>query len=437
MNGKPISLAGRMAPALLAFCLLCAPAWSQTFSVIYNFGAPSDGANPIAGLVFDNLGNLYGTTEYGGLMNGIPCSAGCGTVYELAPNGSGGWNESILHAFDPFGGDNGAFPTAPVVFDRHGSLYGMINCPQDCFYGYGGVVFKLAPGSKGAWTISDLYSGFQYSGCAPGYFGTGSQILCSVAFDRSGQLFGSTVLDGVTGPDCGKGCGQIFLLGQVSVFSWYHIVAHNFADGSSDGRFPQGVLAFDASNNIYGTTGAGGLDDDGAVYVLTPNRGSLGWKETLLHSFEGGNSDGANPIAGVVVDAAGNVYGTTAQGGSAGLGTVYMLTPQSNGTWTETVLYSFLGGNDAATPNSSLTFDAGGNLYGTAGGGAYGQGTVFKLTHSGGNWPESIVHTFTGAADGGQPFGGVIVDASGNVYGTASIGGTYGQNGGVAFEITP
>ena len=433
MQSKIISCAGALALAVLVFC---APnGWSQTLQVIYNFGGPGNGsslppANPYAGIVFDGQGNLYGTTENGGLVY-TPCN-GCGTVYELSPNGSGGWNESTLYAFEPF--SDGGLPTAPVVLDRFANIYGMTNCPQDCFYGGGGEVFKLAHGS---WTISDLYSAWEYSGCTPGYdYGTGGMVLCSVAFDHSSHLYGSTVIGGNMGSDCNKGCGQVFVLGQISVLSWYYIVVHDFADAGSDGRFPQGLLNFDADNNIYGTTGAGGSANHGTVYMLTPNRDREGWSETLLYSFQGGTSDGANPIAGVVLDAAGNVYGTTSEGGSAGLGTVYMLTP-SNGAWTETLLYSFQGGGDASTPNSSLSFDAAGNLYGTAGGGADNQGTIFKLTPSGGHWTESVVHTFTGGADGGQPFGGVTIDSSGNLYGTASIGGTYGQTGGVAFEITP
>jgi len=378
MQSKIISCAGALALAVLVFC---APnGWSQTLQVIYNFGGPGNGsslppANPYAGIVFDGQGNLYGTTENGGLVY-TPCN-GCGTVYELSPNGSGGWNESTLYAFEPF--SDGGLPTAPVVLDRFANIYGMTNCPQDCFYGGGGEVFKLA---HGPWTISDLYSAWEYSGCTPGYdYGTGGMVLCSVAFDHSSHLYGSTVIGGNMGSDCNKGCGQVFVLGQISVLSWYYIVVHDFADAGSDGRFPQGLLNFDADNNIYGTTGAGGSANHGTVYMLTPNRDREGWSETLLYSFQGGG--------------------------------------------------------DASTPNSSLSFDAAGNLYGTAGGGAGNQGTIFKLTPSGGHWTESVVHTFTGGADGGQPFGGVTIDSSGNLYGTASIGGTYGQTGGVAFEITP
>jgi uncharacterized repeat protein (TIGR03803 family) len=217
--------------------------------------------------------------------------------------------------------------------------------------------------------------------------------------------------------------------------NWYHLILYCFTSGS-DGSDPVGVLAFDSRGNIYGATGQGGSANLGAVYRLTPG-GVLGWTETVLYSFQGG-SDGANPAAGVILDDAGNIYGTTSQGGSSGKGTVFKLTPQSNGTWSETVLYSFQGGNDASSPNSSLSFDAAGDLYGTAGGGAYNQGTIFKLTPSnGGQWTERVVYAFTGGLDGGQPSGGITFDASGNLYGTAAVGGTFGQNGGVAFEIIP
>jgi len=361
--------------------------------------------------------------------------AGCGTIFELSPSGSGSWGEKVLYAFQGF--SDGAYPTAPVVFDRRGNLYGTNNCPQDCFYNYGGgVVFQLAPNSNGAWTESILYTFPMDSGCSPGNFGTGSLVVCSVAFDHLGNLY-SIVVGGRTQDCTSDGCGAVFNLGQISVFNWYRITLYSFTDGS-DGGYPQGQLNFDAGNNIYGTTGAGGTAGLGTAYRLTPDRGRQGWSETVLHSFQGGSSDGSNPTAGVVLDAAGNVYGTTLQGGSAGLGTVYMLTPQSNGTWTETVLYSFQGGSDASSPNSSLTFDAGGDLYSTSGGGAHGHGAVFKLTPSiGGHWTERVVYSFTGGQDGGAPSGGVVQDGAGNLYGTAQSGGTYGQNGGVAFEITP
>jgi uncharacterized repeat protein (TIGR03803 family) len=433
-NSRKTSLSNSLLAAALALVLCCASAaWSQSFQTIYNFTGGTDGGFPIAGVVLDAQGNLYGDTLNGGGDCGL--QEACGVVFQLTHNNNGTWSENVLHNFEGNGADGGN-PTAPVAFDRHGNLYGASNCVQDCFFNTQGVLFQLLPQSNGPWRESILYN-LQGDGCAPNSeYGTGGLVVCSVAFDHTGRLFAQTVTGGTTGPDCVSfGCGQVLFLGQVSVFSWYRIVLHDFMDGSSDGRFPEGLLAFDTSNNVYGTTGAGGSANAGTVYMLTPNHVTPGYRETLLHSFQGGSSDGANPTAGVVLDASGNVYGTTSEGGAAGLGMVYILTPQSNGTWSETVLYSLQGGNDAAMPNSSLTFDAAGNLYGTAGGGADNQGTIFKLTSSGSHWTESVFHTFTGALDGGNPYGGVTIDAAGNIYGTASRGGT--GNEGIVFEITP
>jgi uncharacterized repeat protein (TIGR03803 family) len=412
---------------LLAVVLFSTPpGWSQTFQVIYNFGAGDAGpANPYAGVTLDGQGNLFGTTPEGGPYDFFCGWAGCGTVFELSPNGGGGWNEETIAEFDPLG-----HPTAPVVFDRLGNLYGFAYCLVDCVGEAPGEIFELIP-SRGAWTTSFLYADSYDSGCVESTIP-----LCPVAFNQ-GHLFSSTVNGGTQGSDCRQGCGTVFTFGQQSALQPpYYLLAYAFKDGT-DGRFPEGLLAFDGEGNVYGTTSAGGLANHGTVYMLTPNHSTEGWSETVLYSFQGGTADGAKPIAGVVLDAEGNVYGTTSQGGTANLGTVFKLTPQSNGTWSETVLYSFQGGNDAAAPNSTLAFDAAGNLYGTAGGGSDGQGTLFKLMpSSGGQWTESVLHTFTGGPDGGMPFGGVTIDSSGNMYGTASTGGL-SVTGGTAFEITP
>jgi uncharacterized repeat protein (TIGR03803 family) len=416
-------------------CVLLDPAFcrSQTLQAIYNFTGGSDGGNPVAGLVFDTAGNLYGTTLNGGSVD-CGLAQPCGVVFQLV-NQNGTWRDNVLHSFNGLGGDGG-YPTAPVALDRIGNVYGTTNCPQDCFFNAGGTLFRLQRSSDGTWSESSLVY-LEGDGCAGTEYGTGAQVVCSVAFDHAGHLFAQTVTGGMSGPDCSQfGCGEVFYLTQRSALSWYQILAHDFMDSNTDGRFPQGLLAFDAGNDVYGTTGAGGSANAGTVYMLTPNHDNFGHHEKLLYSFQGGPSDGANPIAGVILDDLGNVYGTTSQGGSNGLGTVYMLTPQSNGTWTETVLYSFQGGNDAATPNSSLSFDAAGNLYGTAGGGANNQGTIFELTPAGGGrWTESLLHTFTGGADGGSPSGGVTIDSSGNIFGTASVGGAYNQ--GLVFEVAP
>lgn len=425
MKSKRESLAASLVLLVLAGCAPCA--WAQTYQVIFNFGSPLVGSNPFAGLTFDSHGNLLGTVAFGG-YNDSGCAGGCGTVFELLPNGHGGWNGKAVHLFTGSNGGDGGNPNAPLVLDRLGNVYGTDNCTTECAGFYGGVVFKLTPAVQGLWPESILHD-FGLAGCQPP--GAGSP-QCSVGFDPRGHLFGASSF----GDTC-TGDGAVFNLQQVSFSRWIYAIINCFTNAAAGDR-PQGLLAFDTSDNVYGTTSEGGSAGAGIVYMLTPNLGSQGWSETVLYSFQGGPSDGANPIAGIVLDSLGNVYGTTAQGGSAGMGTVFMLTPQSNGTWKETVLHSFQGGNDAAAPNSSLTFDSAGNLYGTAGGGSFGQGTLFKLTPtSNGNWSESIAHTFTGGMDGGMPYGGITIDASGDLFGTASVGGSFGQQGGVAFEITP
>lgn len=423
---------------LFLFFSLSLPA--QTFQVIHNFGAPMDGRNPYASLTPDGQGNLFGTT-----LNGGDASCGlapCGTVFELSPDGHGGWSEKVLHSFNGLNGEGG-YPTAPVLLGRAGKVYGVTNCIQDCFVDYGGTVFKLAPNSDGIWRETTLYS-FTAQGCAPFLLeglGTGGIIDCSVQFGPDGRLYAATVTGPFGGGDCGLGCGTLFSLGQISALNWYYLSLYDFS-GANDGAYPQGLLTFDADGNIYGTTGAGGTANKGTVYKLSPNRGRQGWTQTVLYSFQGG-ADGVNPVSGLTFDASGNLYGTTLQGGAGRLGTVFVLSPQSNGPWTHTVLYSFVGNGNAKSPNSSLSFDAFGALYGTAAGGAYGEGAIFKLTPSNGSWTESRVYSFTGGADGANPNGGVIFDAHGNLYGTAAMGGAYPMCdddpycGGVAYEITP
>ena len=174
----------------------------------------------------------------------------------------------------------------------------------------------------------------------------------------------------------------------------------------------------------------------GTVYQLAPAEG--GWTESIVHSF-GGDNDGAQPYGGLIVDSAGNLYGTTTVGGGFGLGTIYQLSPSGSG-WRENVLYAFSGGTDGANPWAGLAFDGSGGLYGSTlnGGGAPGDGgTVFELSPSGSNWILSVLYTFTGLDNGGlQPYGGVIKDSAGNLYGTTGSGGPY-QGDGTVFELTP
>ena len=226
-----------------------------------------------------------------------------------------------------------------------------------------------------------------------------------------------------------SGVGVVF---RVST-SGQETVLHEFS-GGTDGASPQGHLVMDKDGNFYGTTNAGGVSNAGTVFKVT-RRGV----ERVLYSFTG-KPDGANPVAGLAIDKAGNLYGTTTAGGSSGNGTVFKLAipTVTGGEWTEEVLHSFGAGTDGTIPIAGVTFDASGNLYGTtSAGGAHGYGTVFQLTLSGSAWTETILHHFALGSDGGIPYAGLVIDSSGNLYGAATEGGAGGQSGGgTIFELT-
>jgi uncharacterized repeat protein (TIGR03803 family) len=256
-----------------------------------------------------------------------------------------------------------------------------------------------------------------------------------LVLDKAGNLYGTTEVGGANNQ------GTVFEITPNTNGSWTESVIYHFT-GSSDGGQPYASLIFDGAGNLYGTTGFGGSTNCnlgcGTVFKLTP--GSSGWTETVLYTFTGG-SDGRQPSARILRDAAGNLYGTTSLGGnvgsvcSSGCGTVFKLTNGSSG-WNESVLYAFGGGADGASPYAGLAFDATGNLYGTAyAGGTSGNGAIFKLTPGSSGWTETVLHTFTGAGDGKYPYGDLILDAAGNLYGTAFQGGSAGY--GVVFELLP
>jgi uncharacterized repeat protein (TIGR03803 family) len=386
------------------------------FKVIHNFSDDSnDGAFPVGALTVDMHGNLYGTTNSGG-ANGI-----FGTVYELT-NTNGTWNINLLHSFNFFGG--GAFPFTGVILDGSGNVYGLAACGSDC--NIGGSVFKIAHGSDNFSTLH-IFTG--------GWDGKGGN---NVVLGSDGRLYGNAI-GGV------HNAGLVFTLPtQEPEPGQNETVLYAFSGGTegggTEGRGPVGPLVFDAHNNIYGTVLADGTANLGTVYKLTPN-GSIGWTHTVLHSFQGGSGDGSGPESGVIFDAVGNLYGTTVAGGGGGgniacpvgCGTVFKMTPNSDGTWSEKVIYIFQGNNGIGP--IGLAFDTAGNLYGTTYlGGNANNGIVFKLTPSAnGPWLETILHNFSGGSDGGSPQGGVILDSVGNLYGTASAGGL---GAGVVFEIS-
>lgn len=409
---------------VLAFA--AAAAHAQTFSVIHTFTGGGDGASPVTGLTMDAAENLYGTASNGGTIN-ASCPSGCGTLFKLKRSGSG-W---ILAPFYRFtGGENdGGNPAGRVSIAHDGTLYGSTGAGggNGCSFGRGcGTVFHLtppptAPGTAlASWNVRLLH---QFTG------DDGSAPQGDLTFDRSGNIYGTTLTGGPNGH------GAVYELSPSGV-GWVETVLYSVSGGDSGYTNPSGGVIFDGSGNLYGVLFDGGVFplDYGAVYQLSPS--ASGWIPNILVSF----GDFGNPIGGLILDTAGNLYGTTSVGHDLeqGGGRVFEMTP-ANGGWNFGWLYQFLG-NGGLSPNGpqdKLVMDAAGNLYGTesaAGSNGYNQyGSVFKLTHTNGGWIYTSLHDFTGGTDGRNPISNLVFDANGNLYGTTSAGGAYGY--GLVFEI--
>jgi uncharacterized repeat protein (TIGR03803 family) len=362
---------------------------SWTESVLYSFCSLTncaDGSAPVAGVIVDEAGNLYGTTIYGGSTSNSICN-GCGVVFELIPNADGSWTESVLYSFCSLRlCVDGAEPASGVTFDQTGNLYGTttIGGPSSACGLFGcGTVFKLTHGSSGSWTESVLHGFCSFKNCADGEVS-----FAGVVFDGVGNLYGTTSEGGNLSQCLGHGCGVVFELTPKAGGSWKEDILHSFT-GGRDGAVPEDSMLFDGSGNLYGTAHLGGNLTQcggfncGVVFELTPDsHGS--WEEKVLHSFDGGDGDG--PFASLALDRAGNLYGTTIFGGdlnlcgSNGCGVVFELTPNSNGGWTETVLHRFLD-HPGADPGAGVILDAAGNVYGaTSGDGSTTFGSVFEIT---------------------------------------------------------
>ena len=411
MLRRPVLVSLRHLPSVLfvltvAFLLVAGasqPALSQTYTVIHNFtGQGSDGATPYAGPTLDRYGNVFGTTYLGG-------SYGAGTVYELSPGAS--WTFNSLYSFAA--GSDGSGPAFGSLALRYNcALFGTTEGGAPF-----GTAFRVRPrshpcrDSQGPW--HELV--FHHFG-----IGTdGAQPIGGLVFDAANNFYGTTSLGGVYGN------GTVFQAKP----SGEETVIYSFT-GGNDGTNPPAGVTLDAYGNLYGTTSFGGANGVGVVYELSPS--GSGWTQTVLYTFQG-LSDGQYPVGGVILDKAGNIYGTTFGGGDNGGGTVYELSP-SGGSWTLTTLYSFSGSYGG--PYNKLTFDAHGNIYGaTNSDGANGLGMVFKLTPNNGAWTFTDLYDFTGGSDGGLPYGSVAVDRNGNIFGTNVVGGS--DNQGVVFEITP
>lgn len=421
MRNQKCSIGLRMTAvlAILAVIVFVTNASAATEKVLHSFNVTGNGGYaPYSSLIFDAAGNLYGTTQIGGAHSQ-------GTVFELMPRTGGGWTSKVLHTFNDNGKD-GQVPYAGVVFDTAGNLYGTTTGGGA---GGHGTVFELMPGTGGGWTEKILHS-FNTAPNKDGYTPYGGVIL-----DSAGNLYGTTATGGVYIR------GTVFELMPQAGGGWKEKILHNFDDNGTDGFAPFASLVFDTAGNLYGTTDQGGTPADGdlafgTVFELMPKAGG-GWSEKVLHTFIENGIDGYTPQASLILDTAGNLYGTTYSGGAYGLGTVFGLI-RAERSWTETVLHSFQqNGTDGWSPYANLIL-VGGNIYGTTTqGGTIGVGAVFELTPAaGGGWTETLPCNFLqdGLA-GTNPWGGLILDGAGNLYGTTVAGGTFG--GGTVFELKP
>ncbi len=395
-------------PGLIEFSPTSQGTWTPKLLYtlnLYAFGLPS----------FDSAGNVYGTSFNGGISSSS-CNGGCGTIFELSPNGVGGWTATTLYAFT--GGNDGAEPMG-MLRTASGNLFATNQAGgiPKCLNSYGcGAIFELAPNSSGTWSGSVVYD-FPLSSL------DGGTPYSNLVADAAGNLYGTTTRGG------SSNFGTVFKMSVNAKGMWQSTVLYSFTNANGDGAIPQAGLISDVTGNLYGTTTYGGNKCScGVVFRLSPASHGT-WTETVLYGFQPGSNtkDGSEPAASLVSDGAGKLYGTTAIGGESNYGTVFELSPTSSGVWNETILYSF--GADGVDPTSRVIFDKQGNLYGTVGDviTSHAPGAVYELSPPsvGTQWTETLLYSFTSTTDGENPIGGVVFDAAGNLYGVADYGGPY------------
>jgi len=402
--------------SVLLAALVATSAAAQTFQVIHTFSGAGDGANPQTGFSIDAAGNLYGTTFDGG--------AGFGTVFKLKHSGSG-WVLTPLYTFQ--GGNDGAYPKGRVIIARDGTLYGTTvdGGGNGCATLGCGTVYRLRPSASrpasvlSPWTETVLY---RFNGTTDGANPSGE-----LTFDSAGNLYGTAESGGA------NGAGVIYKL-TPSGGSWIQSVIYT-VQNNGDGTSPRNGVVLDGAGNLYGTFLGGGMYGFGAVYELSPS--GSGWTEQNLYNF--GPQDAQYPWGGVILDGAGDLFGSTGTSAMGG-GYAFELTP-SGGSFNYTLLpnLGFYG------PEDKLFMDTAGNLFGTSfqGGGAIA-GAVFKVSSSNGSWTYTSLHDFClsrPCSDGQNPISNIVFDANGNLYGTTLQGGSStacnGNGCGVAWEITP
>jgi len=406
--------------------MVCVALWTgahaQTQTTLYSFSAPS-GGSPAAPLTIDHKGNLLGTTGGNSYDFGI--------VFELSPV-SGGWSFNNLMTLTNL--NQGESPSTNLVIDQTGNLFGATYAGgQGSCFDFCGLIFELSPNGIGGYTKNTIYYFATWGHTTDGMNPTGR-----IVTDAAGNLYGTTEFGGTYGG------GTVFELSPQSGGGWNETILYSFGTSADYGLYPVGGVTFDRQGNLYGTTLNGGINSCsnggcGTVFELSP--GTSGWTEKILHAFVG--TDGYAPEAPVIFDRAGNIYSTTdAGGGAQNVGVVFRLHSSSGGNWQIQILHTFNAKQGGQQPRESgVTLDANGNLYGTTtnGGtsscGGYGCGLVYRLVPVTGGWKYEVVYDFTGGNDGSYPDSTLILDSKGNLYGTALTGGSGGA--GTVFEITP
>ena len=410
--------------SFVLFLALAGNVWAAgpTEKVLYSFPeGPSE--IPSAGPILDSAGNLYGISTGEGSY--------AGAVWKLSPTDSGGWKKTNLYVFK--GGRDGQNPYAPLTTDASGNFYGTTiygGDGQACVaLGYTGcgTVFKLTPQNNGTYQETVLYV---FQGLPDGAWPAGG-----LALDKAGNLYGTTTAGGKACISNNNGCGVVFELSAHADGNYTESVIHTFT--VPDGVDPRGTLIMDSAGSLYGTArGNEDLGTWGTIFRMSPSNGK--WQFKVLHSFTDGD-DGGAPFSGLTAAKDGIYYGTANTGGASGYGTVYEL-KHTKAAWKLTTLYAFPANNFSENPVAGVILDRAGNLYGTCEGDTdYGEGTAYELVRTSKSWRFKLLHTFgEQKGDGGYPvdYGTLAMDEKGNLYGTTTSGGK-GVYFGTAFRIVP